>query len=425
MMHQGEALSEWNASAMASGSAAALSPTGTQALNQDTWVRLQRGPAQQPAGTADRRRTDGRRLHERVLTQALDHAGALIALLDPEGRIAYFNAGCERASGLSAHEAAGRVFWSCPFLHAGENASVERALREAASASRSDSAEWRWRHRDGSARVIRCATHALRSADGELGAILFAGVDVTDLKQAEDQIRDRLAQLADLHRLHIVEGLGTTIAHDLNQPLAAIVLLAESAIRRLQAAGFSAPQVIDDLDAVMTQAQRAGAITRRLREFLAGSPAPAGPLDVGRAIMGTCELLALEARACGVQILPLIAQGLPLASGDPRKLEHVLVTLLRNAVDAIRHAGGAQCRIDVHAVARADRTVQITVVDTGPGLPGDLAERVFEPFYSTKRGGLGLGLPISRALVEQLGGRLWAEPRAGAGVFHLTLPGAA
>ena len=128
-----------------------------------------------------------------------------------------------------------------------------------------------------------------------------------------------------------------------------------------------------------------------------------------------------EARAHGIEVLLDIATALPAVRGDANRLEHVLVILLRNGIEAICGCGKARRRIEIDAVAH-DATVCLTVIDSGPGLSASLAERIFEPFYSTKAEGLGLGLAISSALAQQLGGRLWAEARAGEGVFHLALP---
>jgi len=229
-----------------------------------------------------------------------------------------------------------------------------------------------------------------------------------------------LEQIAELHRIHIVEGLGTAVAHDLNQPLAAVALLAESALRRVQAVPSLPPDLTEDLEAIVLQARRAGSITSRLRAFLAGAPGPEQIIDIPAAIHGTCELLLPEARAHGIQLRAHAGETLRVR-GDAVKLEHVLATLVMNGIEAIREAGRPQGNIEISAVVQT-HALHVTVIDSGPGLNASLASKVFEPFYSTKRDGLGLGLAIARELAGQLGGSLWAEPRTGAGVFHLRLP---
>src|SRR5262249_33140171 len=186
------------------------------------------------------------------------------------------------------------------------------------------------------------------------------------LHRPAGQDADRLAELADLHRIHIVEGLGTVIAHDLNQPLAAVILLAESALRRLQCPPVSVTEAIEDLNALIGQARRAGAMTARLRQFLLSSSEPAGPLDVEAAIIGACDLLAFEARAQKVELVRIVAEGLPKLTGNARKLEHVLVTLIRNGIEAIRSAGNAPGRIELRAIADEAPMLRVTVTDTGP-----------------------------------------------------------
>jgi PAS domain S-box-containing protein len=362
-----------------------------------------------------------RRVDGRILLEALDLAGTLIALLDSAGRIVSFNRACEQACGWPAEEVCGRVFWSCAFAIPGEVQAIRHAVREVAVEPSSHRVEWQMRHRDGTVRVISWAGQALLGPDGESEQILLAGADVTALRDGEEQIRGRLAQLSDLHRVHVVEGLGSVIAHDLNQPLASVLLLAESALRQVRLSECAGAELIKDLETIVTQVHRAGAMTQGLRRFLAGASASNVPIDVERTIRGTCELLAPEARAHGIKVALHIAPALPGVRGDSSRLEHLLVIVIRNGIEAICANGKTQRLIKIRALAR-DGMVCVSVIDSGPGVAMSAVEKIFEPFYSTKSEGLGLGLAISRALAQQLGGRLWAEARAGEGVFHLSLP---
>jgi PAS domain S-box-containing protein len=362
-----------------------------------------------------------RRVDGRILLEALDLAGTLIALLDSAGRIVSLNRACEHACGFSLEEVCGRVFWSCAFAVPDEAQAIRRAVREVAVERSCSRVEWQMRHRDGTVRVISWAGRSLSGPDGKPEHILLAGADVTALRHGEEQICNRLAELADLHRIHVVEGLGSVIAHDLNQPLASVLLLAESALRQVRSSGCAGAEVIKDLETIVTQVHRAGAMTKGLRRFLAGASESNAPIDMERTIRGTCELLAPEARAHGIELVLHIAPALPAVRGDASRLEHVLVILIRNGIEAICASGKTQRRIEISALPRDDM-VCVTVMDSGPGVSTSAVERIFEPFYSTKSEGLGLGLAISRALAQQLGGRLWAEARTGEGVFHLSLP---
>jgi len=202
--------------------------------------------------------------------------------------------------------------------------------------------------------VISWAGRSLSGPDGKPEHILLAGADVTALRHGEAQICNRLAELADLHRIHVVEGLGSVIAHDLNQPLASVLLLAESALRQVRSSGCASAELIKDLETIVTQVHRAGAMTKGLRRFLAGANESNAPIDMERTIRGTCELLAPEARAHGIELVLHIAPALPEVRGDASRLEHVLVILIRNGIEAICASGKTQRRIEISALPRDD-----------------------------------------------------------------------
>jgi len=347
--------------------------------------------------------------------------GPLLMLLHADGRIVRFNQACERAFGWSAGEAVGRILWECSFVPAQPGFALLRAVRELATGCGVRFNDSFWRHRDGGLRIIQWTAEAIGDAEEAVQCIALAGIDRTAMSAARGSVHRRFEQIADLHRLHIVEGLGTVVAHDLNQPLAALGLLAESALRRGQAQPSFPADLIEDLEAIVLQARRAGSITSRLRAFVAGAPVPEEAVDVGATIRGTCELLLPEARAHRVELRVHAEPTLPPVKGDMMKLGHVLATLVMNGIEAIRDAGQPTGSIEINAIAQA-QALSITVIDSGPGVNPSLANKVFQPFYSTKQDGLGLGLAIGRELTQQLGGSLWAESRSGAGIFHLRLP---
>jgi len=361
-----------------------------------------------------------RRVDGRILLEAIDLAGTLVVLLDPAGRIVCFNRACEQVCGWSAEEVCGRPFWTCAFVLPDEMQAIRRTVREMAGGP-SNGAEWQMRHRDGTVRIINWAGRSLLGPDGQPEHILLAGAEVTALRHAEERICNRLAQLSDLHRIHVVEGLGSVIAHDLNQPLASVLLLAESALRQARTSDCNGPELIKDLETIVAQVHRAGAMTKGLRRFLAGACESEARMDIEGTIRRACELVLPEARAHGIELVLNIPPGLPGVPGHASRLEHALVILIRNGIEAICGSGKAERKIEIAVRAQAEM-VCVTVIDSGHGVSRGEAEKIFEPFYSTKTEGLGLGLAISRALVQQLGGRLWAEARTGAGVFHLSLP---
>jgi PAS domain S-box-containing protein len=242
-----------------------------------------------PVRVLEQRHAPGpRRVDVRILMEAIDLAGTLIVLLDPAGRVVSFNRAFEHASGWSAEEVCGHLLWTCPFVLPGDMQAIRCTAREPSS----NGLEWQMRHRDGTVRVVSWRGRSLPGQDGAPEHILLAGAEVTALRHAEDEVNNRLAQLSDLHRIHVVEGLGSVIAHDLNQPLAAVLLLAESALRQTQLFECASAELIKDLETIVKQVHRAGTMTKGLRRFLAGSSECNAPIDIERTIRGACELVA-------------------------------------------------------------------------------------------------------------------------------------
>jgi C4-dicarboxylate-specific signal transduction histidine kinase len=176
---------------------------------------------------------------------------------------------------------------------------------------------------------------------------------------------------------------------------------------------------MNNLDTISREALRAGEIIRHLRGFVGRGRIEPAPMEVNAVVRSAAAMLAPKARASGIGLeLDLTETPLPVM-GVPVQIEQVLLNLVLNAIDAIRDTGEAQGRITVET-KRVEDMAQVSVRDTGPGIKD--AERLFEPLVTTKDYGLGVGLRISRSLVEAHGGRLWAEPRVPGGIFHFVLP---
>ena len=234
------------------------------------------------------------------------------------------------------------------------------------------------------------------------------------------QYRDSLAHLV---RVHTVGEMSTAIAHEVSQPLAAIKNYAFAA--RLQLAR-DATKVDELLDKIEEQASRGGDVLHSLRALAKKHESQPARIEVGQLVADTLKLVDMESRDVSVRIESAIAPGLPPVLADGIQIQQVVLNLTRNAVEAMEEAGinGSVVKVAV-AGAAAGNEIAVSVADNGPGIgPGD-AEHIFDPFYSTKDGGLGVGLSICRAIIEAHGGRLWFNPNAGGGcVFQFTLPAA-
>lgn len=240
-----------------------------------------------------------------------------------------------------------------------------------------------------------------------------------------EEKRHAEAALAHAHRIMTAGELAATLAHELNQPLAAIATFSEACVQLLERGAPDMQKLRNNIEQIATQAQRAGHVIRELRAFLAKGDSDKKPVDVNALVRTAVRLLAAEAQTCHVRLVLDVADVLRPVLAAPVHIEHVLVNLLQNAIEAMRMAGMPSGTITL-ATRDAGDQAHISVADTGPGLNPEIERRIFEPLYTTKAEGLGMGLAISRSVVEAHGGKLWVDSdgRSGA-TFQFTLPFAA
>jgi C4-dicarboxylate-specific signal transduction histidine kinase len=228
--------------------------------------------------------------------------------------------------------------------------------------------------------------------------------------------------LAHLARVHTVGAMSAAIAHEINQPLVAIQNYALAARRRL-ASPVGAAKAEELLDKIGTQASRAGDVLQSLRAMVKKQQSEATRVEVGRLVANALKLAGLESRNGTVRVETSISPNLPPVFVDEIQIQQVVLNLTRNAIEAIEEAGIASSVVKVRVAGTAEDEIAVSVADCGPGIAPDDAEHIFDPFYSTKGGGLGVGLSISRDIVEAHGGRLSLAPNEGGGcVFKFTLP---
>jgi two-component system CheB/CheR fusion protein len=355
------------------------------------------------------------------VTAVLGTAAALVIVLDTEGRVVRVNKACEEASGYSFEELKSGTVWDMLLLPE-ETEAVRRTFAELCAGHFPNRLDNHWRHRDGSLRLIAWSNTCLLDERGAVQYVIGTGIDITERRGAEEEVRLRQSELAHLHRVYTAGELVTILAHEINQPLAAIASYSEASLQRLRQGEAVPDALIHDLEQTALQAQRAGRTIRELRSFLAKGEAGDARSDLNAAVRTVYDLISPEASAKGASIVLDLAAPIAPVHVSAVQVEHVLLNLIRNAIEVIGETGAKAGTITVQTHTDAAQTARVTIRDTGPGLDAEAAERVFEPFYTTKSDGLGMGLRISRSIVESRSGRLWAEPSSEGGIFHFTLP---
>lgn len=273
-------------------------------------------------------------------------------------------------------------------------------------------------------RIARNATVAMSVI---CGLSVYIAYELERQRMAERRSRLALerhqAELAHVLRVAAMGEMAAQLAHELSQPLGAVANYAAGARRRLQAGAVPAADLIDVVERIAREALRGGAIIRRLRELLQKTEPHRVPVNLNALVRDVAELVEGEARERGIAVHLILHPDLPVIDADAVEIEQVLINLTRNAVEAMQRADGAGRTLSIETRRGERRGVEVLVRDTGPGLAGDPAA-IFEPFYTTKPGGLGMGLAICRTIVELHGGTLAATSSPQGATFRFTLPAA-
>lgn len=239
------------------------------------------------------------------------------------------------------------------------------------------------------------------------------------MKPREGQIE---LELMHATRIALMEQLSASIVHEVNQPIAATILNAEAALRLLGAEAPALDEVRRALGRIVRDAQRAHELISGLRAFMQQTPPDADSLDINDAIREIVALTRDAALTNGVLTGTRLAEGLPPVQGHRVLLQQVILNLIVNAFEAMQAVGPGSRQLLISS-ARGSDGVLVAIADTGPGLPLERSERLFEASYTTKPGGLGMGLSICRAIIDRHGGRLWATQNLPRGaVFQFALP---
>jgi len=275
---------------------------------------------------------------------------------------------------------------------------------------------------DGTVDWVRWEVRPWYVARGEIGGIIMFTEVITDRKRTESELQLQREELAHLTRVSAMGELAASLAHELNQPLTAILSNAQAAQRFLSANVADLSEVREILTDIVQDNSRASEVIRRMRALVKKEELEFAPLDLPTLIQDIVLMVRSDAILHNTDVLFELDPGLPMVRGDKVQLQQVMLNLLLNAFDAMKDCPARERQVVVQGELDGG-AVRVAVRDRGIGLNGDKLDKIFQSFYTTKRDGLGMGLSISRSIIEAHGGRLWAEnnPDRGA-TFYFTLP---
>ena len=275
---------------------------------------------------------------------------------------------------------------------------------------------------DGTIKYLHAVGHPVFNAAGDLVEYMGTSLDVTERKRAEDAVRKAQAELAHIARVTTMGEMAASIAHEVDQPLSGVVINANACLRFLSGAPPNLDEVRDGLQAIARDGRRASDVIARIRALARRTATEKEPLDINEVIREVVALAEGEARRTRARLRTDLAGDLPRVLGDRVQLQQVVLNLLLNGLDAMQGVVGRPRELVISTQREASDRVRVAVQDSGSGIDPQVAPRMFEPFYTTKSSGLGMGLSISRSIVEQHDGRLWAVPNDGPGTtFHFTV----
>jgi PAS domain S-box-containing protein len=361
----------------------------------------------------------------RKLRDVIDTIPAMAWTALPDGSNAFVNRRWAEYTGLSPEDTAGSG-WTAA-IHPDDRQPYAEKWRASLANREPFESEARFRYAaNGEYRWLLARGVPLRDEHGN--AVRWYGIltDIEDRKRAEEE-RERLRQLeadlAHINRVSMMGELATSIAHEVNQPLTGIVSNGSACLRWLAGDALNVEEVREAVRDIVRDGKRAGEVIARIRALTRRTSPPWEKLDVNETIREVLAIAGDEAKRNSVVVQTQFADDLSPVSGDRVQLQQVVLNLVMNGMEAMSSVGEQARQLVISSRNIDPDQVQVTVEDLGVGLDPNTMARIFEPFFTTKSGGMGMGLSISRSIVQNHGGRLWATAHDGPGTsFHFILP---
>jgi len=370
----------------------------------------------------DRKRAEEElRVRERELRELLDRIPGFIAVADSEGRhqyaskrtLAYTRSTVEQVSGLGFIKS----------VHPEEQAPIKSLWLRCVARGEAMDVEHRMRRFDGVYRWFHTRVEPFRDERGQIVRWYGLLTDIDDQRRAEDALRNREQELSSAMQVATIAQLSASIAHEINQPLSGILTNASTSLRMLGAEPPNIEGALETARRTIRDANRASDVITRLRALFARKGGTIAPVDLNDAVRDVLAMLRNQLRSNHVIARAELCEDLPTLAGDRVQLEQVILNLLLNAQQAMIGIDDRPRELVIRTERHDSDHVRLTVRDAGTGLSEEGLDRLFEAFYTTKTGGMGVGLSISRSIIENHRGKLWAAPNEGPGAtFSFSIP---
>jgi two-component system sensor kinase FixL len=358
---------------------------------------------------------------EAHLKSILETVPDAMIVIDERGIVQSFSVAAERLFGYAPNEVIGRnikMMMPSPYRE-NHDGYIERYLRTGERRIIGIGRVVVGERKDGSTFPMELAVGEMRSADKRY----FTGFirDLTERQKTEARLQELQTELVHISRLTAMGEMASALAHELNQPLSAIANYLKGAKRLLAGrADDDCKMVSGAMDKAAEQSLRAGQIIRRLRDFVARGETERRVESINKLIEEASALALVGAKEYGVKVRLQVDPGHDLILADKVQIQQVLLNLIRNAIDALAESDRRELLVSTKLSGRG--MVEVSVADTGPGISDEVSAQLFQPFVTTKPQGMGVGLSISRTIVEAHGGQIWTEPNPGGGaIFRFTL----
>jgi PAS domain S-box-containing protein len=357
--------------------------------------------------------------------QRLNHTGSLA--YDPHTMVAaYWSRECLRIWGFDPESGPPKTEDILERIHPEDLDRVRACAKNALRSKENFSQEFKIVLPDGTLKHIQSSSHLLLSTNGEPDEVLGTHVDITERKQIEqehERLRQLEADLAHINRVNMMGELAASISHELAQPIMASTINARASLRWLQHNPPNAAQAREGITKIIEAGTFASEIIDRLRSLYKKAAPIRELVAINKVVEEMAGMLRSEASRRGVSIRTALQDDLPMIPADRVQIQQVFMNLMMNSIEAMDEKGGV---LTIESQSDAGGQIQVSVSDTGLGLPPGPADQLFEAFFSTKSQGSGMGLSISNSIVKAHAGRIWATVNEGRGAtFHFTLSASA